>query len=133
LEPPLEQPSLPDNERIRRGEEIAHTSDPTPRRQCVSNDSATSLAPSRPGRNARAEYSSHTPHGWPSIRKRTHLLSVSVLGGEQLPVPLGDDFGGAVGHFEGGLIVNRIRRMWDPGRPSFCLGHGIARHFLVSQ
>jgi hypothetical protein len=55
-----------------------------------------------------------------------------VSGDKQLPVPLGDDFDGAVAHFDGGLIVNRIRRIWDPGRPSFCLGHGVARHVLVS-
>jgi hypothetical protein len=46
-------------------------------------------------------------------------------------VALGDDFDGAVGHFDGGLIVDRIRRIWDPGRPSFCLGHGIARQAPV--
>ena len=33
-----------------------------------------------------------------------------MLGGKQLPVPLGDDLDGAVGHFDGGLIVNRVPR-----------------------
>jgi hypothetical protein len=32
-----------------------------------------------------------------------------VLGGKQLPAPLGDDFDGAIGHFDGGLIVDRVR------------------------
>jgi len=41
--------------------------------------------------------------GW-----RANPLSLSVLGVKQLPVPLGDDFDGAVGHFYGGLIVNRV-------------------------
>src|SRR5437763_6999354 len=30
--------------------------------------------------------------------------------GEQLPVPLGDDFDGTVGHFDGGLVVDRVPR-----------------------
>jgi hypothetical protein len=39
-------------------------------------------------------------------------MSLSALWGKQLPVPLGDDFDGAAGHFYGGLIVNRVRRHW---------------------
>jgi hypothetical protein len=38
-----------------------------------------------------------------------------VSGGKQLPVPLGDAFDGAVGHFNGGLIVNRVRGHWYRG------------------
>ena len=38
------------------------------------------------------------------------LAQVSVLGREQFPVPFGDDLDGAVDHFEGGLVVDRIRR-----------------------
>ena len=30
------------------------------------------------------------------------------LGRKQFPVPLGDDFDGAVDHFDGGLIVDRV-------------------------
>jgi hypothetical protein len=58
---------------------------------------------------------------WPSPAARCLLARFACLqaGGEQLPVPLGDDFDGAVGHLDRGLIVNRIRRIWDPGRPSF--------------
>jgi integrase len=40
--------------------------------------------------------------------------------GEQFPVPLGDDFYGAVGHSDGGLVVDRVRRTRDTGRPSLC-------------
>ena len=36
------------------------------------------------------------------------------IGGKQLPVPLGDDLDGVVDHFDGGLVVNRVRRTWDP-------------------
>src|SRR5262245_11236419 len=43
-------------------------------------------------------------------------------GGEQLPVPLGDDLDRAVDHFDGGVVVDRVRRPWDFGRPSFCAG-----------
>src|SRR5204863_8593975 len=52
-------------------------------------------------------------------------------GGEQLPVPLGDHLDGAVGHLYGGLIVDRVRRSWYPGGPSFCDGHGVVRQILV--
>jgi len=45
-------------------------------------------------------------------RSRANLLNLLVLGRKQLPVPLGDDFDGAVGHFYGRLIVNRVRRHW---------------------
>jgi hypothetical protein len=38
------------------------------------------------------------------------LAQVSVLGREQFPVPLGDDLDGTVDHFEGGLVVDRVRR-----------------------
>ena len=47
--------------------------------------------------------------------------------GEQPPVPLGDDLDVAVDDLEGGLIVDRVRRTGDAGRPAFCLGHGVAR------
>ena len=53
--------------------------------------------------------------------------------GQELPVSLGHDFDRAVGHFDGRLIVNRIRRIRDRGRPSFCLGHGIARQVLRTR
>jgi non-ribosomal peptide synthetase component E (peptide arylation enzyme) len=33
----------------------------------------------------------------------------AVLGGKQLPVPLGDDLDGAVGHLHRGLIIDRVR------------------------
>jgi len=39
---------------------------------------------------------------------RTNLPSLSVLGGKQLPVPLGDDFDVAVGHLDRGLVVDRL-------------------------
>ena len=35
--------------------------------------------------------------------------AVAVLGREQFPVPLGDDLDGTVDHFEGGLVVDRVR------------------------
>ena len=41
-------------------------------------------------------------------------LACILAGGKQLPVPLGDDFDGAVDHFDGGLIVDRVRRHWYP-------------------
>src|ERR1700733_9811934 len=47
--------------------------------------------------------------------------------GEPLPVPLGDDFDATIGHFDRGLIVNRVRRLRHAGRPFFRLGHRIFR------
>jgi hypothetical protein len=32
-------------------------------------------------------------------------------------VPLGDDFDGTIGHFDGGLIVNQVRRLRHAGGP----------------
>jgi len=48
-------------------------------------------------------------------------------------VPLGDHFDGAIGHFYGGLIVNRVRRHWYPGGQFFQVGQGILREFLVIE
>src|SRR5262249_35392281 len=53
-----------------------------------------------------------------------------LCGGEQFPVPLGDDFDSAVNDFEGGLVVDRIRWTSDTGCPLLCLGYGVARHAL---
>src|SRR5215472_232795 len=47
----------------------------------------------------------------------------SASGGEELPVPLGDDFDVAVGHLDGGLVVDRVRRRRYPRGPLFCNGH----------
>ena len=55
----------------------------------------------------------------PRQRSRANPLRLSVLGVKQLPVPLRNDFDGAVGHFYGGLIVNRVRRYWYPDGQSF--------------
>ena len=38
------------------------------------------------------------------------LPELSVGSMHSPPVPLGDDLDGAVDHFDGGLIVNRVRR-----------------------
>ena len=58
-------------------------------------------------------------------------LSHSALAAEELPVPFGDHFDAAIGHFDGGVIVDRIRRHGHGGGPLFCVGHGIVRHFLM--
>lgn len=46
------------------------------------------------------------------MHKATRLLNVIISDarGKQLPLSLGDDFNGAIGHFDGSLIVNRIGR-----------------------
>ena len=48
------------------------------------------------------------------------------IGGEQLPVPLGDDFDRVVDHFYGGLIVDRVCWHWYAGgRGVRKLGHSV--------
>ncbi|HEY1624810.1 MAG TPA: DUF2461 family protein [Streptosporangiaceae bacterium] len=59
--------------------------------------------------------------------------TAASLGGKQLPVPLGDDFDGAVGHFDGGLVVNRVRGHRHAGGPFFRIGQAIVWHLLVIQ
>src|SRR4051812_26007266 len=54
-------------------------------------------------------------------------------GGEQLPVPLGDDLYSAVGHLDRGLVVDGVRRAADLDGPSLCLGQGVLRHELMIQ
>ena len=50
-----------------------------------------------------------------------------MRGYELFPVPLGDDLDGAVDHLDGRLVVDRVRRARDAGRPLLRLGHGVAR------
>ena len=38
----------------------------------------------------------------------------------------GDHFDCSADHFDGGLIVNRVRRTWDVGRPSFGVGYSVS-------
>src|SRR5438067_6008002 len=63
----------------------------------------------------------------------TLTMTPSGLRCEPFPVPLGDDFDGAVGYLDGGLIVNRVRRHRHTGGPFFCVRHGIVRQVLVIQ
>src|SRR6266508_223669 len=44
-----------------------------------------------------------------------------------------DDLAGPVGHCDGGLIVNRVRRHLPAGGPLFCVGHRVLRQVLVIQ
>ena len=46
-------------------------------------------------------------------------------------MPLGDEFDGAVGHFDGGVVVDRVRRTRQAGGLSFCFGHGVLRQIGV--
>ena len=48
-------------------------------------------------------------------------------------MPLGDDLDGAVGHLDGRLVVDGVRRTRDAGGPSLRLGHGVLGHELVTQ
>ena len=57
-----------------------------------------------------------------AARSRTPV----VLEGEQFPVPFGDDFNCTIGHFDGALIIDCVRRHGYSGGPSFCVGQGIS-------
>jgi hypothetical protein len=39
----------------------------------------------------------------------------------------GDNFDGSIDHFDGGLVVDCVRRASDASRPSFCISHGVFR------
>jgi hypothetical protein len=45
----------------------------------------------------------------------------------------GDNFDCAVDHFDGGLVVDGVRRTRDVGRSLLCLCLGVARHAVRSQ
>src|ERR1700722_11540809 len=47
------------------------------------------------------------------------------LAGELLPVPLRDDLDGAVGHFDGCLVVDGVGRAADLGGPALGIGDGV--------
>ena len=66
----------------------------------------------------------------PSVR--CPLMAIGMRS-KQLPVPLGDNFDGAIGHFYGGLIVNRVRRHWYRGGHFFQVGRGILWESRVIQ
>src|SRR5262245_8439891 len=53
--------------------------------------------------------------------------------GEQLPLSLGDDLDSPVGHLDGRLIVDGVRRTPDLGGPPPRLGDGVLRHELVTK
>jgi hypothetical protein len=50
------------------------------------------------------------------------------LGRKPFPMAFGDNFDCSVENDDGGLIVDRIRRYWYPGGPSFYVGQGSVRH-----
>src|SRR5690349_56338 len=55
----------------------------------------------------------------------------SVSGSKPSPMPFGNDFDGVVDHFDGGLVVDRVRRPPETGRPFFCGRHGVLWQELV--
>src|SRR5690242_6874983 len=75
---------------------------------------------------------SATPATASTARSSGAALAAS-LGVKQFPVSLGDDLDVALGDFEGGLVVDRVGRPRDIGRPGFCLGHGVAGHAVGSE
>jgi hypothetical protein len=56
-----------------------------------------------------------------------------MLGRKPFPMAFGDHFNGSVDHFDGGLVVNRIRRTLELGRPSLSVGHRVFRQHFVIQ
>jgi GNAT superfamily N-acetyltransferase len=70
------------------------------------------------------------PPGVPPLNTELRLPPTAlelVFGGKQFPVPLGDDFDGVVDHFDGGLVVDRVRRTRQAGGPLFCTGNRVLR------
>src|SRR5438067_208175 len=98
----------------------------------AANDPRTTLSESAPRVNAVS------PHPYSGSRRRprcpesaTAALACLGVGGKQLPAPLGDDFDGTVDDFDGGLVVDRIRRPRQAGGPPFGSGHGVCRQVRV--
>jgi hypothetical protein len=60
-------------------------------------------------------------------KRGSRLVDRLALGHKPFPMALGDNFDCSVDHFDGGLIVNRVRRHRPLGGPFFCVGHGIVR------
>ena len=48
-------------------------------------------------------------------------------------MPFGDDFDSPIGHFDGGLIVDRVCRRRSSRGPYFRVGQGVLRGSLVIQ
>jgi transposase len=76
---------------------------------------------------------SNTDRHWHLTNIEASLAQVSVLGREQFPVPLGDDLDGPVNYFDGGLVVDRVRRARQVGRPLLCGGHRVPRQVRVIE
>ena len=55
------------------------------------------------------------------------------LARKPFPMAFGDHFDDAIAHFDGRLIVNRVRRHQPPGGPFFRVGQGICRTLWVIQ
>src|SRR5215212_7682905 len=60
-----------------------------------------------------------TRHSPSALLAEQGCVCASRRGGEPLPVPLGDDFDGAIHDLDGGLIVDHLGRTGDIGRPAF--------------
>jgi hypothetical protein len=58
--------------------------------------------------NAAGTFVSRAMSAWPCVECSCARLACYWARVEQLPLPLGDDFDGAVDHAYGGLIVNRV-------------------------
>jgi hypothetical protein len=109
-----------------------------PRPSCLSLGNVASSRLVISSRSRRRPTQAASMRSWLAATRRpcrpkiaTESAELSVLAIKQLPVPLGYDVDGAVGHFDGGLVVDRIRRTWDAGGPFFCVGHGVLRQEFV--
>ncbi len=53
------------------------------------------------------------------LAHKNEPIPTRLLGRKQFPMAFGDNFDVAVDHFDGGLIVDRVRRTRDAGPPIF--------------
>lgn len=61
-------------------------------------------------------------------------LRHKCLRGNKLPVAFGDDFDGSVGHFDGGLVIDRVHRSRYAGGPSFDVGErGVQLRWVIQM
>ena len=95
------------------------------------------LPPARPpARRRRVGAARGRAHAGAGARRGARLDVESALGGceaSSFQCPFGDDLDGAVDHFDGGLVVDRVRRPRQLGRPPLCGGHRVARQVGVVE
>src|SRR4051794_3893328 len=71
---------------------------------------------------SRSKTTAVSTSSWPAARRS---IACARFRAEELPMPLGDDVDGAVDDANRGVVVDRICRIPECGRPALRLGHRV--------